>query len=67
MSTSDMVGSVLALIVLDNEGTRLLAKYYHMELKSVDDELDFERRLFQKASKMATHSVECTIRCQNFQ
>ena len=54
-----MVGSVLALLVMDNEGTRLLAKYYKMELRSVDEELDFERRLFMKASKMATHSAEC--------
>lgn len=54
-----MVGSVLALLVIDSEGTRLLAKYYSMDLKSVDEELDFERRLFHKSSKMATRSAEC--------
>ncbi len=53
------MGSVLALLVIDSEGTRLLAKYYGMQLRSVDEELDFERRLFHKASKMATGAAEC--------
>ncbi len=56
---AEIVGQVLGLLVIDNEGTRLLAKYYHMTFASVDEELNFERRLFQKASKMAARTGEC--------
>ena len=59
MASVDMVGSVLALLVIDNEGYRLLAKYYNLSLRSVDEELDFEKRIFSKASKMAGQSPEC--------
>lgn len=59
MVNIDMVGSVLALLVIDNEGYRLLAKYYNLSLRSVDEELDFEKRIFSKASKMAGQSPEC--------
>ena len=59
MSSADMVGSVLALLVIDNEGYRLLAKYYNLNFRSVDEELSFEKRIFAKASKMAGQSIEC--------
>lgn len=57
--SEDIVGSVLAFLVIDTEGNRLLAKYYGLKLRSIDDELDFEHKLFSKASKMATRSAEC--------
>eukprot|EP00831_Metopus_contortus_P057295 TRINITY_DN4974_c0_g1_i3.p1 TRINITY_DN4974_c0_g1~~TRINITY_DN4974_c0_g1_i3.p1 ORF type:complete len:182 (-),score=38.74 TRINITY_DN4974_c0_g1_i3:241-786(-) len=55
------VHGVLALIVIDNEGTRLLAKYYDMDLKTVDEQLEFEKRLFIKSSKMTSKASECDI------
>ena len=59
LSSTDMVGSVLAFLVIDNEGTRLMAKYYNMNFKTIDEELEFEARLFAKSSKMSTKVGDC--------
>jgi coatomer subunit zeta len=49
----DIVGSIIGIIVLDNEGKRLLAKYYGGIFNSVEEEKDFERKLYQKSNKLA--------------
>ena len=49
MSNIEIAGSVSALLVIDNEGHHLLAKYYKLHFTSMDEELNFKQRLFNKA------------------
>ena len=55
MISSDMVGNVKGVIVLDNEGRRIIAKYYNQEqnigLQTNPQQKVFERNLFQKSNK----------------
>ena len=50
-----MVGNVKGVIVLDNEGRRIIAKYYNQEfnlgLQTDQQQKLFERNLFQKSNK----------------
>eukprot|EP00826_Nyctotherus_ovalis_P051085 TRINITY_DN6366_c0_g1_i2.p1 TRINITY_DN6366_c0_g1~~TRINITY_DN6366_c0_g1_i2.p1 ORF type:complete len:175 (-),score=43.24 TRINITY_DN6366_c0_g1_i2:128-652(-) len=61
MANADMVGSILALLVLDSEGKRLFTKYYNLTFKSKDEELDFEQEVFSKASTQSTDSEILTF------
>jgi hypothetical protein len=55
MLSGDMVGNVKGVIVLDNEGRRIIAKYYNEELnvglQTNPQQKDFERNLFTKSNK----------------
>ena len=55
MISGDMVGNVKGVIVLDNEGRRIIAKYYNQEfnlgLQTDQQQKVFERNLFQKSNK----------------
>jgi len=47
------VGKISALIVIDNEGNRLMAKYYSLDVKKEESAM-FEKHLFQRASKLTS-------------
>ena len=55
MLSGDMVGNVKGVIVLDNEGRRIIAKYYNEELnmglQTNPQQKEFERQLFTKSNK----------------
>lgn len=48
-----MVGDVKGVVVLDNEGKRIIAKYYNSPrgLESNQQQKSFERTLFLKSNK----------------
>ena len=52
---TDMVGNVKAVIVLDNEGNRIIAKYYNSErskgLEATPQQKVFEKAIFTKSNK----------------
>jgi hypothetical protein len=43
--------TIKAIILLDNEGKRLLAKYYAPEWSNLKDQKSFEKTLFEKTRK----------------
>ena len=51
----EMVGNVKAVIVLDNEGRRIIAKYYNQQqnkrLENITVQKNFEKNLFTKSNK----------------
>ncbi len=47
------MGKITALLVIDNEGNRLLGKYYSLDMKK-EESISFEKRLFQRASKLSS-------------
>ena len=55
MLGQDMVGNVKGVIVLDNEGRRIIAKYYNQDLnlglQTDAQQKVFERALFTKSNK----------------
>ena len=55
MLSGDMVGNVKGVIVLDNEGRRIIAKYYNEDLnvglQTTSQQKEFERSLFTKSNK----------------
>jgi len=44
--------SIDALIILDSEGKRILAKYFTQEYKGVREQTDFEKQLFKQTKKL---------------
>ena len=54
-----MVGDVKGVVVLDNEGKRIIAKYYNNQKTSLDTTAQqkwFERQLFIKSNKQGGSS-----------
>ena len=49
----DPVGYINALIILDNEGNRIIAKYYNEEFESIESQKKIETKLFQKSNKLS--------------
>ncbi|ORX50701.1 snare-like protein [Piromyces finnis] len=44
--------SVDALIILDSDGKRILAKYFTQDYKSAREQTDFEKQLFKQTKKL---------------
>ena len=53
------LNTVKGLMIMDNNGVRILSKYYDPEMfPNVGAEKKFEKTLFQK-----THKVSCSFAC----
>merc|ERR1712216_641021 len=51
MAEADILPSVKAIMILDDEGTRLVAKYYSEDLNTEEKQSAFEKLLFTKTSR----------------
>ncbi|XP_063677833.1 coatomer subunit zeta-1-like [Bolinopsis microptera] len=51
--------SVKALIILDNDGSRVLSKYYDDHFASLKDKQDFEANLFKKTYQTDFEIIAC--------
>jgi hypothetical protein len=48
---------VKGLLILDNDGNRIISKYYDNQFQSVKEQKDFEKSLFQKTHKANSEIV----------
>ena len=58
-SIEGFVGDVKGVIILDNEGARVMAKYYNNKgtfFETLSSQKSFERTLFQKSNKVSGSS-----------
>ena len=51
--------SIKALIILDNDGSRVLSKYYDDHFASLKDKQDFEANLFKKTYQTDFEIIAC--------
>merc|ERR1712046_295850 len=54
MSDDPLIPTVNAIIILDDEGTRLVAKYFGGDLETDEKQFAFEKTLFSKTSRLQT-------------
>ncbi|XP_038634958.1 coatomer subunit zeta-1-like isoform X5 [Scyliorhinus canicula] len=52
--------TVKAIIILDNDGERLHAKYYDNAYPSTKEQRNFEKNIFSKTHKNDTHVNDCS-------
>ena len=53
MNMEDIVGNIQGVVLLDNEGNRIFAKYFNMNFQNVEQEKEFELKLYKKAGKQS--------------
>mmetsp|Transcript_4335 Transcript_4335/g.9365 ORF Transcript_4335/g.9365 Transcript_4335/m.9365 type:complete len:179 (-) Transcript_4335:491-1027(-) len=53
--------SISSLIILDNEGRRLAAKYYEPAWKNVQKQMSFEKLIFSKTSHSTQHELDVLV------
>ena len=47
---AELSPEIKAIVILDNEGYRVCAKYYGLDLQTNEDKLHFEAKIFKKMS-----------------
>ena len=61
------LNTVKGLMIMDNNGVRILSKYYDPEIfPNVAAEKKFEKTLFQKTHKVYLFSLEFSLISRNF-
>ncbi|PNI19355.1 COPZ2 isoform 4, partial [Pan troglodytes] len=51
---------IKAVFILDNDGRRLLAKYYDDTFPSMKEQMVFEKNVFNKTSRTETDAHVCS-------
>ncbi len=62
------VGDVKGVVVLDNEGRKIIGKYYNAtgtSLESTQSQKSFERQLFLKSNKQAAGKANAVVSFEN--